>query len=144
MVFLAGVSGVKKDKMPQCAAKPSKVLLCTEKSSSPFTKNAPNDLFMQYNYLFESQTQTRLNQVDVLTIFGQEQSLHLTISVFMYESMISKHHGIFWNLQDLLSICLERGDMPVHFANRTASEGFMVTEKRAKLFCTSNFRNTVH
>ena len=66
------------------------------------------------------------------------------MSVFIYVSMISKHHGIFWNLQDLLSICLERGDMPVHFAYRTASEGFMVTEKRAKLFCTSNFRNTVH
>ena len=68
----------------------------------------------------------------------------MTMSVFIYVRMISKHHGIFWNLQDLLSICLERGDTPVHFAYRTASEGFMVTEKRAKLFCTSNFRNPVH
>ena len=80
----------------------------------------------------------------ILTIFCQEQSLHMTLSESIYVSMISKHHGIFWNLQDLLSICLERRDTPVHFAYRTASEGFMVTEKRAKLFCTSNFRNTVH
>ena len=29
------------------------------------------------------------------------------MSVFIYIRMISKHHGIFWNLQDLLSICLE-------------------------------------
>ena len=87
---------------------------------------------------------SKQNWFKILTIFSQEQSLHMTMSVFIYVSMISKHHGIFWNLQDLLSICLERGDMPVHFAYRTASEGFMVTEKRAKLFYTSNFRNTVH
>ena len=65
----------------------------------------------------------------------------MTMSVFIYVRMISKHHGIFWNLQDLLSICLERGDTPVHFAYRTASEGFMVAEKSAKPFNISNFRN---
>ena len=68
----------------------------------------------------------------------------MAMSVFIYVSMISKHHGIVWNLQDLLSICLEKGDTPAHFAYRKASEGFMVTEKQAKLFHTSNFRNTVN
>lgn len=67
-----------------------------------------------------------------------------TISVFMYISMLSKDHRIFWNLQDLLSICLEKGDTPVHFAYRRASEGFLVAEKWAKPYCTSNFRNMVH
>ena len=86
---------------------------------------------------------SKQNWLKILTIFSQEQSLRMTMSVFTYVRMISKHHGIFWNLQDLLSICLERGDMPVHLAYRTASEGFMVTENRAKLFCTSNYRNTV-
>ena len=69
------------------------------------------------------------------------------MSVFIYVSMISKHHRIFWKfqyIQDRPSIYLERGDMLVCFAYRTASEGFVVTEKRAKLFCTSNYRNTVH
>ena len=78
------------------------------------------------------------------TIFFQEQSLHMSISVFMYICTFSKDHRKLWNLQDLLSICLERGDTPVRFAYRTASEGFMVAEKWAKLFCTSNFRNKVH
>jgi len=68
----------------------------------------------------------------------------MAMFVFIYVSMLSKHHGIVWNLQDLLSICVEKGDMPVHFAYRTASGGFMVTEKRAKHFYTSNFRNTAH
>ena len=96
--------------------------------------------YIMQDLVFRVKLQFKKTQV----YFLKEQSLHLTISVFMYESMISKHHGIFWNLQDLLSICLDRGDRPVHFAYRTASEGFMVTEKRAKLFCTSNYRNMVH
>ena len=62
----------------------------------------------------------------------------------MYISMFSKDHRIFWNLQEQLSICLERGDSPVHFAYRTVSDGFMDAEKWAKLFSTSNFRNMVH
>ena len=68
----------------------------------------------------------------------------MPISAFMYICMFLKDHEKFWNLQDLLSICLKRGDTPVRFAYRTASEGFMVAEKWAKLFCTSNFRNKVH
>jgi len=35
----------------------------------------------------------------------------MTMSVFMYASMISKHHGIFWNPRDVLSICLQRGNL---------------------------------
>ena len=38
--------------------------------------------------------------------------------------MFSKDHRIFWNLQEQLFICLERGDSPVRFAYRTVSEGF--------------------
>ena len=68
----------------------------------------------------------------------------MTISVFIYISMFSRDHRIFWNVQDLLFTCLERGDTPVRFAYRTASEGFMVAEKWAKLFCTLNFSNKVH
>ena len=68
----------------------------------------------------------------------------MTMSVFIYVSMISRHQRIFWNLRDLFSIYLGRGNAPVHFAYRTASKGFMVAEKWAKLFCTSNFRNKVH
>ena len=59
----------------------------------------------------------------------------MTMSVFINVSMISKHHRIFWNLQDLFSICLERGDTPIRFAYRTAFEGFMVAEEWAKPFC---------
>ena len=33
--------------------------------------------------------------------------------------MFSKDHRKFWNLHDLLSICLERGDTPARFAHRT-------------------------
>ena len=58
--------------------------------------------------------------------------------------MFLKDHRKFLNLQDLPFICLERGDTPVRFAYRMASEGFMVAEKWAKLFCTLNFRNMVH
>ena len=61
----------------------------------------------------------------------------MTISVFMYVFKKS------WNILEPLR-CLERGDTPVRFAYRTTSEGFMVAEKWAKLFCTSNFRNKVH
>ena len=54
------------------------------------------------------------------------------------------NHRKLWNLQDLLSICLQRGDTPVRFAYKMASEGSMVAEKWAEQFCTSSFRNKVH
>ena len=86
----------------------------------------------------------KAKSISCLTIFSHEQSLHMPISAFMYICMFSKDHRKFWNLQDLLSICLKRGDTPVRFAYRTASEGFMVAEKWAKLFCKSNFISKVH
>ena len=62
----------------------------------------------------------------------------------MYISMFSKDHRIFWNFQEKLYICLERVESTVRFAYRTVSEGFIVAEKWANIFCTSNFRNMVH
>ena len=82
--------------------------------------------------------------LQILPIFSQEYPLHMTFSVFMYLSMISKDHEIFWNFQDLFSRCLERGDTSVRFSYSTTSEEFMVAEKWAKPFCISNFLNMVH
>ena len=69
---------------------------------------------------------------------------YANFSIYVHICTFSKDHRKLWNLQDLLSICLERGDTPVCFAYRTASEGFMVAEKWAKLFCKSTFINKAH
>ena len=41
------------------------------------------------------------NVFQILIIFSQQQSLHMTMSVFIYACMISKYHRIFGNLKEL-------------------------------------------